>query len=98
MDTTDSYLLSRARTQYLRIAETINGKVVEGNGHGYFTEGKVMVGTADPDKIKEYVGENDMVILGNREEDHLKAIELKCKLYYCGDGYSGNRKGSEAGS
>ncbi|GAB6104734.1 putative manganese-dependent inorganic diphosphatase [Blautia glucerasea] len=84
MDTTDSYLLSRARTQYLRIAETINGKVVEGNGHGYFTEGKVMVGTADPDKIKEYVGENDMVILGNREEDHLKAIELNVSCIIVG--------------
>ena len=84
MDTTDSYLLSTARTQYLRIAETINGKVVEGNGHGYFTEGKVMVGTADPDKIKEYVGENDMVILGNREEDHLKAIELNVSCIIVG--------------
>ena len=84
MDTTDSYLLSRARTQYLRIAETINGKVVEGNGHGYFTEGKVMVGTVDPDKIKEYVGENDMVILGNREEDHLKAIELNVSCIIVG--------------
>lgn len=84
MDTTDSYLLSRARTQYLRIAETINGKVVEGNGHGYFTEGKVMVGTADPDKIKEYVGENDMVILGNREEDHLQAIELNVSCIIVG--------------
>lgn len=84
MDTTDSYLLSIARTQYLRIAETINGKVVEGNGHGYFTEGKVMVGTADPDKIKEYVGENDMVILGNREEDHLKAIELNVSCIIVG--------------
>ena len=84
MDTTDSYLLSRARTQYLRIAETINGKVVDGNGHGYFTEGKVMVGTADPDKIKEYVGENDMVILGNREEDHLQAIELNVSCIIVG--------------
>ena len=28
MDTTDSYLLSRARTQYRRIAETISGKVI----------------------------------------------------------------------
>ena len=37
MDTTDSYLLSRARTQYQRIAETIGGKVIEGNAHGYFS-------------------------------------------------------------
>ena len=75
MDTTDSYLLSRARTQYQRIAETIGGKVVEGNGHGYFIQGKIMVATANPDKMKEYVEENDMIIMGNREEDHLQAIE-----------------------
>ena len=74
MDTTDSYLLSRARTQYQRIAETIGGEVVEGNSHGYFIEGKVMVGTANPDKMKEYIEENDMIIMGNREEDHLQAI------------------------
>ena len=44
MDTTDSYLLSRAKTQYKRIAETIAGTVIEGNEHGYFTKGKVLVG------------------------------------------------------
>ena len=55
MDTTDSYLLSRAKTQYRRIAETLSGEVVEGNEHGYFVEGKVLVGTADPDMLKEYV-------------------------------------------
>lgn len=43
-----------------------------------------MVGTADPDKIKEYVGENDMVILGNREEDHLQAIELNVSCIIVG--------------
>lgn len=84
MDTTDSFLLSRARTQYRRIAETIGGEIVEGNCHGYFTEGKVMVGTADPGKMKEYVGENDMIILGNREEDHLQAIELNVSCIIVG--------------
>ena len=45
MDTTDSYLLSNARTQYQRIAETVGGEVVEGNGHGYFVKliGKLLI-------------------------------------------------------
>ena len=86
MDTTDSYLLSRARTQYQRIAETIGGKVVEGNGHGYFIQGKIMVATANPDKMKEYVEENDMVIMGNREEDHLQAIEQNVSCIIVGMG------------
>ena len=86
MDTTDSYLLSRARTQYQRIAETIVGKVVEGNGHGYFVQGKIMVATANPDKMKEYVEENDMIIMGNREEDHLQAIEQNVSCIIVGLG------------
>ena len=86
MDTTDSYLLSRARTQYQRIAETIGGKVIEGNGHGYFIQGKIMVATANPDKMKEYVEENDMIIMGNREEDHLQAIEQNVSCIIVGMG------------
>lgn len=86
MDTTDSYLLSRARTQYQRIAETIGGKVIEGNAHGYFIQGKIMVGTANPDKMKEYVEENDMIIMGNREEDHLQAIEQNVSCIIVGLG------------
>ena len=86
MDTTDSYLLSRARTQYQRIAETIGGKVIEGNAHGYFIQGKIMVATANPDKMKVYVEENDMVIMGNREEDHLQAIEQNVSCIIVGMG------------
>ena len=86
MDTTDSYLLSRARTQYQRIAETIGGKVIEGNAHGYFIQGKIMVAAANPDKMKEYVEENDMVIMGNREEDHLQAIEQNVSCIIVGMG------------
>ncbi len=75
MDTTDSYLLSNARTQYKRIAETIEGIVIEGNEHGYFVKGKVLVGTANPEMMKEYIEEDDLIIMGDREEDHLEAIE-----------------------
>ena len=74
MDTTDSYLLSNARTQYQRIAETVGGDVVEGNGHGYFVKGRVLVGTANPKMMEEFIEENDMIIMGDREEDHLQAI------------------------
>ena len=60
METTDSYLLSNAKTQYKRIAETIDGIILEGNEHGYFVKGKVLVGTANPEMMKEYIEEDDM--------------------------------------
>ena len=86
MDTTDSYLLSRARTQYRRIAETIAGTVIEGNEHGYFTKGKVLVGTANPEMLKAYIEEDDLIIMGDREEDHLQAIDQNVSCIIVGMG------------
>ena len=86
MDTTDSYLLSRARTQYRRIAETIAGTVIEGNEHGYFTKGKVLVGTANPEMLKAYIEEDDLIIMGDREEDHLQAIAQNVSCIIVGMG------------
>ena len=45
-----------------------------------------MVATANPDKMKEYVEENDMIIMGNREEDHLQAIEQNVSCIIVGLG------------
>ena len=92
MDTTDSYLLSRARTQYKRIAETIGGTVAEGNEHGYFIKGKVLVGTANPDMMKDYIEENDMIIMGDREEDHLQAIKQNASCIIVGMGIQVSEK------
>ena len=49
-----------------------------------FTKGKILIGTADPEVMKNYIEENDMVILGNREEDQLKAIELNVSCIIVG--------------
>lgn len=86
METTDSYLLSNAKTQYKRIAETIDGIIVEGNEHGYFVKGKVLVGTANPEMMKEYIEEDDMLIMGDRVEDHLQAITQNVSCIIVGMG------------
>ena len=75
MDAHDNYFLSNARTQYRSIANTVEGKIVTGNGHGYFLRGKVVIGATLPEKLGEYLEEDDLVILGDRYEDHLCAIE-----------------------
>ena len=92
MDTTDSYLLSRARTQYRRIAETIAGTVIEGNEHGYFTKGKVLVGTANPEMLKAYIEEDDLLIMGDRDEDHLQAIAQNVSCIIVGMGIEVSEK------
>ena len=75
MDAHDNYFLSNARTQYRSIANTVEGTVVTGNTDGYFVKGKVVIGAAHPDKLGEFLEEDDLVILGDRHEDHLCAIE-----------------------
>ena len=75
MDAHDNYFLSNARTQYRSIANTVEGTVVTGTSHGYFVKGKVVIGAAHPDKLGEFLEEDDLVILGDRHEDHLCAIE-----------------------
>ena len=75
MDAHDNYFLSNARTQYRSIANTVVGEVVTGNPHGYFLRGKVVIGAAHPEKLGEYLEEDDLVILGDRHEDHLCAIQ-----------------------
>jgi len=37
-------------------------------------KGRVLVGTANPKMLEGYVEEDDMIIMGDREEDHLQAI------------------------
>ena len=40
----------------------------------YFTSGRVLVGTANPDLLGEFLEKGDMVILGDREGDQLEAL------------------------
>ena len=63
------------RDRYRSIANTVEGVVVTGNSHGYFVKGKVVIGAANPDKLGDFLEEDDLVILGDRHEDHLCAIQ-----------------------
>ncbi|GAA6491660.1 MAG TPA: putative manganese-dependent inorganic diphosphatase [Candidatus Bariatricus faecipullorum] len=76
MDVYDSRALSRARTQYRNIVSTLNGTLVTGNDHGYFLNGKVVIAASSPDLMENFMEKDDLVILGNRYESQLCAIEM----------------------
>ncbi|MDO5702088.1 MAG: DRTGG domain-containing protein, partial [Lachnospiraceae bacterium] len=69
-------IMSEARTKYYDIAETLNGTVVVGNEHGYFTSGKVVVGAASAEVMAEHIEKNDLVIVADREDNQVQAIEM----------------------
>lgn len=76
MDVYDNAILSEARTQYKNIVETLGGKMVVGNEHGYFTKGKVLIAAANPEVMEGYIETDDLIILGNRYESQFSAIEM----------------------
>lgn len=77
MNVYDSSILSKANTQYSNIIETVEGDLVVGDADAYFSEGKVLIAAANPDLMEYYINKNDLVILGNRYESQLCAIEME---------------------
>ncbi|MDD3138771.1 MAG: putative manganese-dependent inorganic diphosphatase, partial [Lachnospiraceae bacterium] len=76
MDVYDSHILANARTQYRNIAETLEGTIITGNEHGYFINGKVVIAASSPDMMENFIDKDDLVILGNRYETQLCALEM----------------------
>ncbi len=87
MDVYDNSILSKARTQYRNIMETLDGKIVAGNEHGYFVKGKVVVGAGTPETLKGNVAEDDLVIISDREESQLICIEANCSCIIVTNGF-----------
>lgn len=76
MEKQDSALLSTARTPYRNILEALDATMVVGDPNAVFDQGKVLVAAANPDVMEEYIKPHDMVIMGNRYEAQLSAIEM----------------------
>ena len=77
MDVYDSKILSTANTQYRNIVETLEGEMLIGSEDEYYNRGKVLIAAANPDLMEDYIEEGDLVILGNRYESQLCAIEMR---------------------
>lgn len=68
-------ILYKARTRCRHIIETIDGEMVCGNPHSYITKGKVIIGAAHVELMEHFVKPDDIVILSDRKESQLMAIE-----------------------
>ena len=76
MDVHDSTVLSEARTQYRNISNAVDGRVLQGNHHGYFQEGKVAIAASGVAQMKALIEKDDLVIMGNVEELELCAVDI----------------------
>ena len=77
MGSYEANTLSEAKTSYKNIVETLDGELLEGDINAIVTEGKVLIGAGTPDVMEEYMAPHDIVILGDRYESQLCAIEME---------------------
>ncbi len=88
MEVYDSRILSNAHTKYRNIIETLEAEMIVGDPEEYFTEGKVLIAAANPDLMESYIEPHDLVILGNRYESQLCAIEMNADCIIVCEGAS----------
>ncbi len=76
MDVIDPKILSEAKTSYKNIVETLDGELIVGEINDILEKGKVVIAAANPDMMENVIEEGDVVILGNRYDMQLCAIEM----------------------
>ncbi len=85
MDILDNFALSRARTPYQNVLNTLNGKMIVGNPLDTIRIGKLAIGTT-PEMMDGNVSPGDMILVTNRYESQRFALEsgAGCLIVCCG--------------
>lgn len=80
MDVFDTGILAKSRTSFRNILETLDGTMAVGSADDICTTGHIRIGTATPEMLENTVEKGDIVILTNRYESQLCAIEKEASL------------------
>jgi len=86
MDTMESRIIASSRTPLRNIVDVLNAKLIYGSQEDFSTTGKVVVAAMSPDEMKPFIEPGDIVLVGNRKDNQLEAIELgvNCIILTCG--------------
>ncbi len=76
MDVYDNHILAFSETTYRQIADTLDGRIACGHDDKTTATGKVITAVATPEIMEENIEAGDIVILGNRYEAQLCALEM----------------------
>ena len=86
MEVYDNEIIATANTPYKNIVETLSADLLVGDISQTVESGKVLIAAANPDMMEQYISKNDIVILGNRYESQLCAIEMEAQCIIICDG------------
>ena len=77
MDGLDPYILSKAETSYENVVETLEGTVLVGDSAGKTVQGRIIIGAGSAEMMARAIKKGDVVIVSNRSESQLTAIEME---------------------
>ena len=76
MDESDTHMLAKAKTTYASLASTLDGEVIVGEKNDIVADGKLCVAAGNAAAMSGIIGKNDIVVLCNRMDSQMLAIEL----------------------
>lgn len=86
MEVYDNKIIATAKTPYSNIIDTLSAELIVGDAEDTVVSGKVLIAAANPDMMENYISKGDIVILGNRYESQLCAIEMDAQCIIICDG------------
>lgn len=76
MDSVDPHTLENAKTSYQNLLDILDGTVLVGNVTDKRVEGRVIIGSGSAEQIERSVSPGDILIVSNRAESQLAALEM----------------------
>ena len=76
MNSTDPHTLEKAGTSYQNLLDILDGTVLVGDITGKRVEGRVVIGAGSAELIERSISPGDIVIVSNRAESQLAALEM----------------------
>lgn len=76
MDGFDTHILEKAETSYQNIIDILEGTVLVGDVTGKKVSGRIIIGSGSAEQIEKSISPGDIVIVANRSESQLAAIEM----------------------
>lgn len=76
MDGLDTNILEKAETSYQNILDILEGEVLVGDIRDKRVQGRIVIGSGSAEQIEKAIVPGDVVIVTNRSESQLAAIEM----------------------
>jgi manganese-dependent inorganic pyrophosphatase len=85
MDLSDVDNMAMKKTPLCNIVETLNAKLLYGSRENFTITGRVIIAAMTPDEMEPFSNKGDIIIVGNRPDSQVKAIELgaSCLIITC---------------